>query len=105
MLDKIAPGSKVNVKVVKMPTNQAARKTIVRLLSKDASVKRDNKRLARTRRDSFRQAQRGGRFWNINVVKQAAVKADPGVVKTIIATLDVLTDLKSVAKFVEVTAV
>ena len=104
MLDKIAPGTKVNVKVVKKPTNDAARKTIVRLLSKDASVKRDNKRLARTRRDNFRQAQRGGRFWDINVVKQAAVTADAGVTKTIVATLDVLTDLKSVAKFVEVTA-
>lgn len=104
MLDKIAPGTKVNVKVVKQPTNVSARKTIVRILSKDLSVKRDEKRLSRVRRDAFRQAQRGGRFWDINVVKQASVTADLGTVKTLVATLDVLTDLKSVSKFVEVTA-
>lgn len=103
MLDKIAPGSKVQVKIVKRPTNAAASKTIVRLLSKDKSVKKDNERLRKARQTHFRQNRRGGRFWDVNVVKQHPVAAEPGTSKTIVATLDVLTDLKSVSRFVEVT--
>jgi hypothetical protein len=103
MPQDIVPGSKVHVKVVKKPTNRAATKTIVRLLCKDKTVKANDRRLTRTRKVGMRQAARGGRLWNIRVVKQASVAAEVGVVKTIVASLDVLTDLKSVAKFVEVT--
>jgi hypothetical protein len=102
MLENITPGSQISVTVVKTPTNAAAAKTIVRLLSKDRAVKKDNERLRKTRRDGFRQAPRGGRLWNIRVVKQHPVKAELGVSKTIKASLDVLTDLKSVSRFVEV---
>ena len=103
MLDNIAPGSKVQVKVVKKPTSAAASKTLVRLLCKDRGVKRNNERLRKARKQYFSQNRRGGRFWDVNVVKQDAVAAEPGVTKTIVATLDVLTDLKSVSRFVEVT--
>lgn len=103
MLDNIAPGSRVNVKVVKRPTNAAAQKTLVRLLSKDAKARAENRRLARARQSGFRQKQRGGRFWDINVVKQQPVQARQGEAGTITATLDVLKDLRSVSRFVEVT--
>ena len=99
---EIAPGSKINVKVVKKPTSAAAAKTIVRLLSKDRGVKAENARLRRARKNHLDQKQRGGRFWDINVPKQEAVTADLGVEKTIVASPDVITDLKSVSKFVEV---
>lgn len=103
MLDKIAPGTTVQVKVVKKPTSAAAGKTIVRLFSKDKSVKKDNERLRKARKTHFSQNRRGGRFWDVNVVKQHPVTAELGTSKTIVATLDVLTDLKSVSRFVEVT--
>src|SRR5262245_61093498 len=103
MLDNIKPGSRVNVKVVKLPTNAAASKTIVRILSKDRSVRKENERLSRVRRDNWEQKRRGGRFWDNNVVKQNAVKPTTGVSKTVVASLDVLADLRSVSKFVEVT--
>src|SRR5688572_671210 len=102
MLENIAPGSQVTLKVVKEPTSAAARKTIVRLLSKDRGVKRENERLRKARVKHFSQSRRGGRFWDVNVVKQAAVEAKPGVSKTITASLDVLSDLRSVSRFVEV---
>lgn len=102
MLQNIAPGSKINLKVVKKPTSLAAAKTIVRLLSKSKCVKLENERLRKARREFFSQNRRGGRFWDVHVVKQDAVTATPGVSKTITATLDVLTDLKSVSRFVEV---
>jgi len=102
MQTTIAPGTKVNVKVIKRPTNQAAAKTLVRLLCKDRTVKANNERLRKARKAHFSQNRRGGRFWDVNVVKQPGVVALPGVVKTITATVDVLTDLRSVSRFVEV---
>lgn len=102
MLDNIAPGSKVTVKVVKKPTNAAAVKTIVRVLSKSSRVKAENERLRKARKTYFRQAARGGRFWDINVVKQHPVQALPGETETITATSDVLKDLRSVSRFIDV---
>jgi len=102
MPDTIAPGSQIQLTIVKRPTNAAAVKTLVRLLSKDKKVKAENERLRRTRITGFRQSRRGGRFWDINMVKQPAVVAKIGASRTITATLDVLTDLKSVSKFIEV---
>jgi hypothetical protein len=102
MLQDIKPGTKVQVKVTKAPTNAAARKTIVRLLSKDKTVQAEDARLRKARKNNFRQGRRGGRFWDINVPKQPAVEARAGTSKTITATLDVLSDLKSVSRFVEV---
>ena len=102
MLDNIAPGSRINVKIVKNPSNAAAAKTLVRLLSKDRAAKAENDRLRRVRKSNFSQKQRGGRFWDSNVVKQHPVEATPGATGTITATLDVLTDLRSVSRFVEV---
>lgn len=102
MSSNIAPGSKVVIKVVKAPTNQAAAKTITRLLSKDAAARKENDRLGRVRKAHWSQSRRGGRFWDINVVKQIAVKPTVGASGTIVASLDVLTDLKSVSRFVQV---
>lgn len=103
MLENIAPGSKVVVKIVKKPTNAAAIKTLVRILSKSTRVKAENARLLKARKTYFRQAGRGGRFWDIHVVKQRPVKGAEGESETLTATLDVLTDLRSVSRFVDVT--
>jgi hypothetical protein len=102
-MSDIKPNSQVTIKVVKNPTNQAARKTIQRLLSKDGTVKAENRRLKRVRKTHFYQARRGGRFWNVNVVKQNAVLGVVGETGVISASLDVITDLKSVANFLEIT--
>jgi hypothetical protein len=104
MLDNVTPGSRIHVKVVKRPTSAAAAKTLVRLLSKDRAVMRENERLRKTRRHTESQHQRGGRLWTVRIVKQRPVAGKIGESGSIIASLDVLKDLKSVAKFVEVTA-
>ncbi len=100
----VTPGSKINVKVTQRPSNAAAAKTIVRLLSKNPDVQAENERQRRIRARGIRWNARGGRLWGTRMVKQPAVKAEAGVEKTITASLDVLRDLKSVERFVEVTA-
>jgi len=102
MLDKITPGTKIKVKIIKTPTNAAASKTLVRVLSKDRGIMKENDRLRRVRKTHLVQSQRGGRFWDINVVKQQPLKAVAGVEKTIVATTSALADLSSVSRFIEV---
>ena len=102
-LTNIAPGSKVKIKVVKTPTSRAGRITLTRLLRKDRALKSEDQRLRRIRRDGFTQKQRGGRFWDTHLVAQPVLVVKEGVTQTITASLDVLRDLKSVERFVEVT--
>jgi len=99
----IKPGSSVLVKVVKPPTNAAATKTIVRLLSKDKTVMKENKRQQQIRKRLYAPQARGGRTYGGYIVKQHPVKGVVGEQGTITASLDVMQDLKSVERFVEVT--
>lgn len=102
----IAPGTTVNIKIVKQPASASARKTLVRLLSKDAEVIAENKRLKRVRKTNQTHSPRGGRWrvWEGRLPKQRPVSGTLGETGTILATVDVLTDLNSVERFVEVSA-
>ena len=103
MLEKIALGSRVNVKVIKRPTNIAASKTLVRVLSKDPVITAENKRLRKVRDSNYKPSMRGGRLYGGRMVKLRPVKGQLGESGTLTATADVLTDLRSVARFVDVT--
>jgi len=102
----IAPGTTVNIKIVKQPASEGARKTLVRLLSKDAEVIAENKRLKSVRQTNQTHSPRGGRWrvWEGRLPKQRPVTGVVGESGTILATVDVLTDLNSVDKYVEVSA-
>ncbi len=103
MLDKIKTGSQIRVNVVKTPRRGSAALTLVRLLSKDPEVAKYNRLQRKIRRKNQRPTKRGGRIWMVRVVKQHPVRGCRGESGTITATTDVLTDLRSVASFVEVT--
>ncbi|MFA9479873.1 hypothetical protein ACERK3_16440 [Phycisphaerales bacterium AB-hyl4] len=102
MIDNVTPGQTIRVKVVKHPTNASARKTLTRILSKDADVKREDDRLRKVRKTSAKHKQRGGRDWTSYTVKQRPVTGDIGDEGTIFASVDVIRDLGSVKRFVEV---
>ena len=103
MYDDIEPGTSIHVKIARQPTNEAATKTLVRLLSKDPAVRQENKRTAKLRKVHYNPARRGGRLYGGRMIKLRPVKGRPGEEGTIAATADVLADLKSVGRFVEVT--
>ncbi|NJL30600.1 MAG: hypothetical protein HC898_02625 [Phycisphaerales bacterium] len=103
MSQSIVPGTKVQIKLVKSPTSAAAKKTIVRLLRKDAAVMGNADRLRKARKTHTTEHPRGGRMWSVRVPAIEPVQLTPGTTGTIVASLDVLTDLKSIARFVEVT--
>ncbi len=103
-LDSIKPGSTVKVKIVKNPTNAAATKTLQRILAKDPVQQKDTRRLRRIRQQETITHQRGGRQWDIHIPKPKRLLGRAGEAGTVTATLDVLRDLKSVERFVEVKA-
>ena len=100
----IAPGTQVRVKVTKTPTNAAARKTIVRVLSKDKDIAAEHNRLEKARRKNEKKTVRGGRLriWEHRQVKLHPVHGQAGEEGTVTGTYDVLKDLESVSKFVDV---
>ena len=104
MLDNIALGSKINIKIVKQPTNAAASKTLERMLCKDAEVIAENKRLADVRAANETFSPRGGRWrvWEGRQPKLHPVKGNLGEQGTVVASYDVVQDLKSVERFIEV---
>lgn len=101
-LDQIAPGSRVTVKITTRPTNRAAVKTLERLLAKSPEAKKETRRQEKVRKAGFRTHQRGGRDWEVRVPRQPVVDVAVGEQGTITASLDVLQDLRSVERFVEV---
>ena len=105
-MSDIAPGTTVTVKIVKRPRNAGARKTLVRLLSKDPAVIKENKRLKKVRKANETYSPRGGRWriWESRLVKQRPVTGTVGEQGTFLATPDVLRDLRGVSSLVEVSA-
>ncbi|MEM6550900.1 MAG: hypothetical protein AAF750_02000 [Planctomycetota bacterium] len=104
-LTDIAPGTDVKVTITKTPTNAAAEKTLLRILHKDPAVAAEQKRLQKSRRKNEKLTVRGGRLrvWEHRQVKIASASATAGTTGTLKATVDVLRDLASVARFVDVT--
>ena len=104
MLENIQTGQKVQVTVAKQPTNAAAKITLARLLAKDPGVAREQRRLTQVREATKRKRIRAGREWISRPVKKHPVRGEQGESGTIVASYDVLQDLKRVAPFVEVSA-
>lgn len=96
-------GTNVQVKVVKQPTNQGAIKTLRRVLAKDESIKAEKKRLDKVADSNLKFKTRGGRQWIQRMVKIHPVNAQVGEQGVVLASADVIADLKSVARFIEVT--
>ena len=99
----IAPGSTVSIEIVAPPTNEAARKTLIRVCRKDAQVAHHDRRQQR-KRPSLQTWRRGGRPWEHRMKTIPIVKLVAGQTYTVRGTVDVLRDLESVKRFVKLSA-
>lgn len=97
----IQPGSIVKVAITALPTSAAAEKTLIRLCRKDPQVERHHRR-QQAKRPSWERWRRGGKMWHHQMKTEPAVRVAPGAAYTIRATVDVLRDLQTVARFVDV---
>jgi hypothetical protein len=94
-------GGKVTIEITKLPSAEAARKTLVRLCRKDPAIVRHH-RQQQDKRPSWERWRRGGKMWHHQMRTQPAVKITTGQKFNIRATLDVVRDLESVKRFVKV---
>lgn len=95
--------SPVTVEIKSRPHSEAGRKTLVRVISKDPAVNKA-KRTRKTKRPSLQQWRRGGCIWNHRMKSSPMVDLAPGAKYEILATLDVVRDLESIAPYVDVKA-
>jgi hypothetical protein len=96
------PGKMLSVEITAPPTNDAARKTLIRLCRRDPRVAR-HQRAQKRKRPSWESWRRGGRQWHHQMESQPPVKLTPGSRYALRATVDVLRDLETVKRWVKVT--
>jgi len=101
MLADIQPGQQIKVTVTSEPKAAAQRKTLIRLCEKDEQVRAERRRLKQARPVKFHR--RGGRPWGARPYRVPVVKTTAGASYKIFASTDVLRELKSIEKHVEVT--
>jgi hypothetical protein len=99
----IRPGTVVQIEVTRNPASQRAAKTLSRLFLKDGANKRADKLRKRLRTNQFEGRRRGGRIWVVRPSAPRLAQPQKGASCRIRATIDVLRDLGSVARFVKVT--
>ena len=102
----VTPGTNVTVKIIRQPNSAAAQKTLVRLLSKDREVVKRDDKLARIRKAGQTKSPRGGRWrvWESRQPKIRTITGTAGESGTFFAGSQEVRDLKSVEKYVEVSA-
>jgi hypothetical protein len=101
MVTEVKPGQWVNVKVLSRPRAVAGDKTLTRQFNKNPEVKKDRERQAKSRPTG--EHRRGGRMWKDRPPHLPIVEIKKGATYKIYASVDVLKDLNSVARNVEVT--
>lgn len=97
----ITPGKTVSVEVLTPPTTATARKTLLRVLSKDPQVAHYQRRQTK-KRPSWQTWRRGGRMWHHQMKSKSPVRLTPGSRYSLLATVDVIRDLESVQRWVKV---
>jgi hypothetical protein len=99
----IAPGSKIKIEILGRPTALAARKTLTRVCRKDAEMRHLDRR-RKEQRPSLQKWQRGGRMWEHRMKTKPPVKLAAGETFSVLASVDVVRDLRSIARWVKVSS-
>jgi len=99
----IAPGKIVSIEITALPRTEAARKTLTRLFRRDPELARVHRQQKR-HRPSWQTWRRGGRTWHHQMKSEPPVKLLPGRRLSLLATVDTIRDIESLAQCVKVTA-
>lgn len=98
----VKPGSMVTIEITATPATAAACKTLTRVCRKDPAVQRRQRQQDR-KRPSWQTWRRGGRYWHHQMKSAPGVALKPGQRYSVFASVDVLRDLESIARWVKVT--
>lgn len=100
----ITPGSTVDVKVTRTPTNQRAAKTLSRIFAKAPAHRKARQLRKKLLAYTMDPRRRGGRIWRVRQKAPRLFQPVQGDACSVLATCDVIGDLRSVETFVEVSA-
>ena len=98
---ELKPGSTVTIEIKNTPTTAAGKKTLARLCRKDPGVLRRQRHQDR-HRPSWQMWRRGGRMWHHQMFSTSGVDFKPGTKYTVFASLDVVRDLASVERWINI---
>jgi hypothetical protein len=99
----IAPGATLLIEITAPPRRASARKTLYRVCRKDPALDKRHRR-QKTKRPSWQDWIRGGKFWHHQMKSKPIAELEPGCKYTVRASVDVMRDLESVKTFVKVSA-
>ncbi len=94
----IQPGSRVTLTVTSFIRSDSARKTLARLFVKDPEVAKLRRRGPKPVTDT----RRAGRIWKNRPSGSIHIAPQVGESAKLLATVDVIRDLQSVSRYVEV---
>ena len=100
-MSEIEPGKKVKVVVTSEPRSEGAAKTLARLFLKDPTIAKTRTRKPKPTVDR----RRSGRIWSNPRRGTVAVRPRQGDSCELVCTLDMVRDLASVERYVEITSV
>lgn len=96
----VRPGQWIKVTVTRQPRAAGAVKTLARLLQMDKVARKNADRAKKAR--PVGEHRRGGRMWKDRPSRVPVVDTNAGASYRIFASLDVLKDLTSIEKYVQV---
>jgi hypothetical protein len=102
MAAEIKPGSTVQLKVKRTVVSQAAAKTLSRLFAKDPANKKARRWRKKLLKGSMEVRRRGGRPWEVRQKAPRLFQPTTGDACKILATPDVIGDIHSVSRYVDV---
>ena len=101
-LDSIEPGQNVRITVTAEPRSAAARKTIERLMRRDAENAKGLRNAQDLRRDRTNSYIRGNRLFHARPKAARVVRALPGRTWTMRLSADIVPDVRSVEGYLKV---
>lgn len=104
MAVELKPGTVVQVTVKRTPTNEAAAKTLSRIFAKDPANRRLRPRRKKLLAGAIDIRRRGGRPWEVRSKAPRLIRPTKGAACSLAVTVDLLPDLRSVERFIEIKA-
>jgi hypothetical protein len=102
MLDTLKPGQTIRCTITAAPRTEAGIDTLERLMRQEPSIKRGLRRAQRRRRQDMVVYNRGNRDWYKREICGKLVQARKGASWTMQYSLQILPELKSLAKYLQV---
>jgi hypothetical protein len=103
MADQVEVGSRIRIEVIQAPRSTASRKTLLRLMLKDPALHKRHQVNRRHRRAAIKVRSHAGRPWRVIPKKALPVRGEPGESATILASADVVVDLRRLGPYVKIT--